>query len=227
MPLDRPSAIAIHVCGDGTTRGLRHQWPPSHTAPDTTERLVRICGQLGIAEQRRLAGDGATADAVRAALRAACATLASDGLLVLTFSGHTERGDGPIETARWCLTGGGLELAEIAGSLTMLPASAQLLVVCDSCYASAIASVLHGPQQTVVLAGCGDDQTMLERVSSEFVVRLEAFACADGAPGSLDALRVALEADTPDCERPVVWTNAEHRWSAAALPRVSCSCLPM
>ena len=30
-------------------------------------------------------------------------------------------------------------------------------------------------------------------------------------------LRALLEADTPDCERPVVWTNAAHRWSAPAL----------
>lgn len=208
------------MCGDATTRGLHRQWPPSHTAPDTTERAARICRRLGIVDQRTLAGKGATAGALRGAMRFASGKLASEGLLVLTFSGHTERGDGPIETARWCLVGGGLELEKIADELAMLPARAQVIVVCDSCYGSAIASVLRGPQQTVVLAGCGDDQTMLERVSSELMVRLEAFVCADGAQGSLDALRIALEDDTPDCERPVVWTNTEERWSAAAFPPI-------
>jgi len=48
----------------------------------------------------------------------------------------------------------------------------------------------------------------------------EAFVCAAGAQGSLEALRAALEDDTPDCERPVVWTNTEDRWSAAAFPRI-------
>ena len=43
------------------------------------------------------------------------------------------------------------------------------------------------------------------------LVRLEDLVCSD-ASRSIDELRVALEADTPDCERPVVWTNAADRW---------------
>jgi hypothetical protein len=40
-------------------------------------------------------------------------------------------------------------------------------------------------------------------------------------PGSIDALRGVLEADTPDCERPVVWTNAAEHWPSEpiAAPR--------
>ncbi|HEX3475315.1 MAG TPA: hypothetical protein VHT91_09855 [Kofleriaceae bacterium] len=57
---------------------------------------------------------------------------------------------------------------------------------------------------------------MIVRRHSEFVVRL-------GSPlGSIDELRAALEADTPDCERPVVWTNAADRWPyEIALPHRS------
>jgi hypothetical protein len=132
------------------------------------------------------------------------------------FSGHTVRGDGPIETARWCLFDGGLELSQITERLARLPAGANVIIVCDSCYAAAIASCFRGPQQVVLLASCGDDQTMIDRVRSEFVVRLDEFIGERRSQGTLAQLRDVLEDDTPDCERPVVWTNALHRWSAEA-----------
>jgi len=210
-------ALAIHLCADTATRGIRRQWPPAMAAPDTLRRLLQICEHAGIAEQQILRGDQATSEALLAALHDAGDVLGVDGVVVLTFSGHTERGDGPIATARWCLVGGGLELSQLAGQLAALPATTSLILVCDTCYAAAIAQVLCGPQPVVVLASCGDDQTMIDRLRSELVVRLEAFVCAPGGQDSLAALRSRLESDAPDCERPVVWTNAAHRWSAPAI----------
>jgi hypothetical protein len=177
-------------------------------ARDTAQRAVRMCERLGVLAQQTLTGEEATADAVLGALRDVGAVLADDGLLVLTFSGHTERGEGPIESAHWCLVGGGVTLSQVANQLAQLPATARLLVIADTCYASAIAQVLTGPQPVIVLASCGEDQTMVDRPRSEFVTRLEQSVCSTGALGSIEALRELLEADTPDCERPVVWSNA-------------------
>jgi hypothetical protein len=186
-------------------------------SPDTLQRLLQLCERAGIGEQWTLRGDEATAEALLAALRRAGTVLREAGVVVVTFSGHTERGDGPLASARWCLVGGGLELSQICRQLAELPAAATLILVCDTCYAAAITQALCGPQQVVVLASCGPEQTMIDRLRSELVVRLEAFVCGDGGQGGLAALRARLEADTPDCERPVVWTNATHRWSAAVL----------
>jgi hypothetical protein len=138
----------------------------------------------------------------------------------VTFSGHTERGDGPIETARWCLVGGGMMLSQIADHLAQLPPAARLVIIADTCYAAAITQCLRGAQLAVVVASCAEDQTMVERARSEFVVRLEDLVCSDPSR-SIDELRAALEADTPDCERPVVWTNAADRWPSelVAVPR--------
>lgn len=215
MEKSRTHAIAIHVCADVETTGLRRSWPPPIASRDTLERVQRICELGGVAEQQALAGDQATAPALLDAVGRAAAALSDDGLLVISFVGHTERGDGPIETTRWCLVGGGVTLGQLADGLARLPPAARVVIIADTCYASAIAAVLHGPQPAVVIAGCGEDQTMIERARSEFVVRLEEFVCAgtECSPGAaIHALRDVLEADTPDCERPVVWTNATDRW---------------
>jgi hypothetical protein len=209
-------ALAIHVCADAETSGLRRRWPPAFAAHDTVQRAQRICERSGVIEQRTLAGDQATAEALRDALDHAAAILINGGLLVLSFSGHTERGDGPLETARWCLVGGSLTLAQIADQLALLPPAARLVIIADTCYAAAIARCLRGAQLAVVAAACGDDQTMIERARSEFIVRLEHLVCSDPSR-SIDELRAALEADTPDCERPVVWTNAADRWPSEVI----------
>ncbi|HSR98404.1 MAG TPA: hypothetical protein VLM79_15205 [Kofleriaceae bacterium] len=185
--------------------------------------MTRICSELGIGDQRMLAGEQATVAALRCALEDAGAALADDGLLVLTFSGHTVRGEGPIATARWCLFDAGIELSQIAGALARLPRNARVIVICDSCYASAIASVLSGTQEAIVLASCGEDQTMVDRMRSEFAVRLEELVISQRACASLAQLRELLEHDTPDCERPVVWTNAAPRWSRRAPERARCA----
>jgi len=219
------TALRIHVCADLASAGPDLRWPTMHATQDTTRRVARICCELGITDQRTLAGDQATVDALLGALSEAVATLVDDGLLVLTFSGHTVRGDGPTETARWCLFDGGVELSQITGQLSRLPAAATVLVICDSCYSAAIASVLSGTQEVVLLAGCGEHQTMIGRCRSEFVVKIEEFVVSRRSRGSLAQLREVLEDDTPDCERPVVWTNAARRWSQSIADLVQ-ACKP-
>jgi hypothetical protein len=58
---------------------------------------------------------------------------------------------------------------------------------------------------------------MVERARSEFVVRLERLLCGEDCRCSLADVRAALEADTPDSERPAVWTNVADWWPARAL----------
>jgi hypothetical protein len=199
-------ALAIHICADVLTTEPHRQWPPWVAARDTIERTARMCQRAGIAEQYTLAGDTATCDDVLDALTATALILADDGLLVLTFSGHTERGDGPPATARWCFADGALSVAELAAQLAHLPAGARIVVIADTGSATAIRHAVRGPQPFLLIAGCDDHQTMTERLPSEFVYRLEQLLLRRPEP-SLTDLRAVLEADTPDSERPVVWTN--------------------
>jgi hypothetical protein len=210
--------LAIHVCADVASAGPDQWWPATASADDTVQRASRICRHLGIAEQCWLSSEHASRAALLGALREAGATLSNNGLLVLTYAGHSVRGDGPIESTRWCLFDGELEITEIAAELARLPAEARLVIITDTCYAAAIARTLVGAQETLVLASCGEDQTLIDRASCELMVRLEAFICASHSSGSLDDLRRYLEHDTPDCERPHVWTNTHAWWTAAALP---------
>gem|GEM_PF-3384877 len=209
-------SLAIHVGADLATEGGVQRWPRSVAAADTVRRTAQICRSAGVAEQRTLGGAAATKAAVLAALRDAAAGLTRDGLLVLTFSGRTVRGDGPIETTRWCLFDAGLAMSELAAHLARLPGTSRLVIITDTCHATAIARCLLGPQLAVVIASCREDQTMLERARSEFVVRLERLLCGEDCRCSLADVRATLEADTPDCERPAVWTNVADWWPARA-----------
>lgn len=211
-----PLTYAVHICADVLHSPRHRSWPRLGSARDTLSRLVRGCSRVGIAEQRLLIGQAATRAAVVDALVQVTGTLARDGLLVVTFTGHTERGAGEVDTARWCLADGGLTVSQIARCLALLPRAAAAVVIADTCYAAAIAAAWSGPQHVLVVAGCADDQTMLERETSELAIRLEQFL--DAAP-TLDGLRAHLAHDTPDCERPCVWTDADPWWSARLNPR--------
>jgi hypothetical protein len=210
---DQRRGLAVHICADVLTTEPYRRWPPLVAARDTVQRAERLCQRAGIVEQRALLGEAATRDAMLGALEAAAGSLAGDGVLVLTFSGHTERGDGPIDTTRWCFADGPLRVAEIAARLARLPSTARIIVIADTCYGAAIAHAPLGPQPLLLIAGCGDEQTMVERANSEFVVRLEELVgrCAGR---SLAEVKVVLEADTPDSERPVVWTNTPAWWAS-------------
>ncbi len=209
-------AQAIHISPDlaiteGVPRGSR-----ARLAEDTVTRVARICRHAGIAEQRTLAGPRATRGAVSAALREAVTTMTRDGLLVLTFAGRTRRGTGPIETARWCLHDADIEVRQVAAQLTRLPPTARLIVIAQTCHATAIAQCLLGPQLTVMIASCRDDQTTHERSRSELAARLERLLCHEPHPPSLAELGRALQAGAPDAERPWVGTNVADWWPASA-----------
>lgn len=204
----KPPAIAIHICADVLTTEPYRRWCALVASRDTCATLERLCGEAGIGEQLLLVGERATLGAVQGALDAATTELADDGLLVLTFSGHTERGNGPIEDTRWCLADGPIRIAGVAARLARLPATARVVVIVDSCYAAAIKHVPLGPQPFALIGGCQEEQTMLERARSEIIVRLEQLHVT--AP--LHTIKAALEDDTPDAERPCVWTTSPAWW---------------
>ena len=187
-------ALAIHIGADVLTTEPHCHWPVPVSARDTIARTARMCERAGVSEQYTLAGAAATCDNVLDALQAAALILATEGLLVLTFSGYTERGDGAI--------------AELARELSRLPAQARIVVIADTCSATAIRHTPLGPQPFLLIAGCDDDQLMTERLPSEFIHRLEELLIRRPDP-SLDDVRAVLAADTPASERPVVWTNAD------------------
>jgi len=192
---------AIHICADVLTTEPYARWATLVAARDAIETTERLCRAAGILEHHRLVGEAAT----REALRRTLVEVQHADELVLVFSGHTERGRGPIESTAWCFADGPFSVAEVAARLAELPATTAITILVDSCYAAAITHVLAGPQPCVVIAACDDEQTMTERIRSALLVRLEA-VLPDAR--DLDALRAALIHDTPDAERPVVWQNA-------------------
>jgi hypothetical protein len=127
----RPNAIAIHICADRARRGPDNCWPPLASFADSVRRAVAICDHAGIVEQRTLAGEHATRAALLGALSDAGADLADGGLLVLMFAGHCERGDGPIETARWCLASQTGTLADLVAQFPRRDHRRHVLSGCD------------------------------------------------------------------------------------------------
>lgn len=140
--------------------------------------------------------------------------LAPDGLLVLTYSGHSDRGERDTE---WCLYDGTLGFQELAGCLSSVPSTACVVVVAATCYAAALARFAGWPCTLVLIAACDDYQTVLDAPASEFIVRLEQAVLPGGHRDpncvSYAWLRDELQKDTPDAERPQVWTNDPAMWT--------------
>ncbi|HEX6871234.1 MAG TPA: hypothetical protein VF163_09060 [Micromonosporaceae bacterium] len=216
-------AKAVHICADIAAAHVLgpggQPRPRVRSGWDTLMRLNRLCAAAGIQDQLSLVAEQATGDQVSAALAEAVAAMDPDGLLVLTFTGHSDcqlvddRGE---RIFQWCLYDGEVHLAEIAARLAALPATAWLIVVADTCYAAALARFADLACTVVLLAACAENQTTISGPTSEFVVRLVDLVYPDGVrnPDCTDYrwLRAQLQRDTPDAERPEVWTNRLEAW---------------
>jgi hypothetical protein len=134
--------------------------------------------------------------------------LAPAGLLVVTFAGHTVRHH---DQTFWCLHDGELPLGAVAACFTGAVASAQLIVVADTCYGAALQRYADLAAPLVLIAACGADQHAMIRRTSEFIGRLEELTYPDGiqnpACTTYRWLHERLRDQTPDVERPEVWTN--------------------
>lgn len=206
--------VALHIGADVLTSPDHARWPAVRSGRDSVRRLSRLCAAAGIAEQRNLLGEDASCDRVRESIVQAAAGLEPGGYLVLTFSGHSERGDRgdrdePV--MKWCLYDGTLRLLEVAGLLAAVAAHARVVVVSDTCYAAALARYVGSRPRLILLSACAENQITLLRPRSEFVARLERLVLADGTRhpdcASYTWLGQMLQKDTPDAERPGVWAN--------------------
>ena len=211
--MQRVHARAIHIGADELA------WPGHahlcrlRSCHDTLARMTRLAHAAGFQEQRCLTGTQATRTAVAETLAHGAAALAPEGLLVVTFAGHTVRKD---DQTCWCLQDGELPLGEMAACLAGADASAQIVVVTDTCYGAALRRYADLAATLVLIAACGEDQQKMSRLTSEFIVRLEELTYPGGlrnaACTSYRWLHEQLQYDTPDVERPEVWTNREAAW---------------
>ena len=89
-------------------------------------------------------------------------------------------------------------------------------MIADTCYAAAL-SRFAIPAIVVLLAACGADQEILAHPATGFAARLERLVLADGQPNpactSYLWLNRQFRRDSPDVERPLVWTNRPFVWS--------------
>jgi hypothetical protein len=209
----RVNTRAIHIGADELA------WPGHahlcvlRSCRDTLARLTRLAHAAGIREQHWLAGTQATCAAVAETIAHGAGTLAPDGLLVVTFSGHTVR---KHDQTLWCLQDGELQLGEMAACLAGAAASARIVVVADTCYSAALRRYAELAATLVLIAACGEDQHTMNRPTSEFIVHLEQLTYPGGIRNAECTtyrwLHEQLQHNTPDVERPEVWTNREAAW---------------
>jgi hypothetical protein len=182
--------------------------------------MSRLCAAAGIQNQHCLVGEQATADNVRVALTHAARDIDPHGLLVLTFTGHSdrrlrdERGE---RITQWCLYDRGVRVDEITELLSAFAPTVRVVVIADTCYAGAFARFADVACTLVLLGACADNQTKISGPTSDFMVRLEGLVYPGGAPNpscvSYRWLERQLHQDTPDAERPQVWTNRPAAWA--------------
>ncbi|HET7017714.1 MAG TPA: hypothetical protein VFI65_27570 [Streptosporangiaceae bacterium] len=202
-------AAAVHIGADVLTQPEHARWARPLSCLDTVERLSRVCQAAGVGAQQVLLGPDATTGRACAAIAASVAGIGPGGLLVVTFSGHSERPVPGEHGGGWCLHDQVLRHAQTAGLLAAAPASAHIVIIADTCYAAACAAAITGvPATTIVLAACAENQATLNYQQSEFVMTLERLTYPGGKPNpdcaSYAWLRRELRKDTPDVERPEV-----------------------
>jgi hypothetical protein len=215
-----PRGLAVHVCADLPSQDEHLPRSAVRSAHDSLARMSRVCAAAGLRDQRRLVGQDATTPRLRGILTDAVEDIDPFGLLVLTFTGHSDRRRRDMRgepVVRWCLYDGGLDVRGVADLLGALPSTARVIVVADTCYAGAFARHADVACALVLLGACAENQTTISGPTSEFAVRLEDLVCPGGRPNpacvSYRWLKRQLHQDTPDAERPVVWTNRESAWT--------------
>jgi hypothetical protein len=205
-------AAAVHIGADDLRHPRHAAWARPLSCRDTVERLSRLCQAAGVRDQQALLGPDATTGRVRAAIAGAAAGTGPGGLLVVTFSGHSERPAPGEHDGGWCLHDAALRHVETAALLATARASARIIVIADTCYATACAATFTGvPATTVVLAACAGNQATLNYRHSQFAQKLERLTYPDGRPNpdcrSYAWLRRELRKDTPDVEQPDIRAN--------------------
>jgi hypothetical protein len=202
----------VHIGADVLAHPRHARWARPLSCRDTVERLSRLCQAAGIRAQQALLGPDATTGRARAAIAGTAASISPGGLLIVTFSGHSERPVPGEHDGGWCLHDQALRHAETTRLLSAAPASAHIVIIADTCYAAACAAAFTSvPATTVVLAACAENQATLNYQHSGFVKALERLTYPGGRPNpdcsSYAWLRQELRKDTPDVERPDIRAN--------------------
>ncbi|MFC7247129.1 hypothetical protein ACFQO7_32035 [Catellatospora aurea] len=157
-------------------------------------------------EQVPLLGTMATAAAMRHEIVRTRHLLRQGGLLFLSYFGHSIR-TGPASTdVSWCLQDAQVPVAGLGRLLSRLGAGTRVVVVVDSCYASALGGCLPARGDWVLVASCAAYQTTMNLPSSEFLTKLESVTFPEGRRdrrcASYERLEQRLQEGTAAAERP-------------------------
>src|SRR4051794_25004028 len=88
---DVTKAAAVHIGADVLDSPEHATWPKPRFPQVTVDRLIGLCRSAGIVSQRRIVGTGATVDRVHESIADVAVAVGPGGLLVLSFSGHSQR----------------------------------------------------------------------------------------------------------------------------------------
>ena len=182
MPPD--SGLAIHIGADLLTSPRHTRWPVVRSCRDTVERTTRLAAAAGITRHHQLLGTSASRARIGHTLREAAAGLDPHGHLLVAFTGHSDRepaGPGQPPGIGWCVHDGTLPLAEVAALLSVVPPTALVTVIADTCYAAALSGFTI-PATVILLAACGANQQVLANPAEGFVTRLEQLVLPGGQP---------------------------------------------
>ena len=210
---------AVHIGADVVACPPGTGWPRLLSCRDTVDRLSRLSHAAGARSQHRAVGPDATVATVRRMVTGAVARTRPGGLLIVAFSGHSERAVPGVHDGGWYLYDGSIRHVETAALLSAAPPSATVVVIADTCYATALAhspAMARVPATVVLLAACAESQTTLNYPVSEFVTTLHRLTFPGGKrhPDCVTYtwLRRQLRVDTPDAQRPEVWVNRVAAW---------------
>src|SRR4029453_5175510 len=101
--------LAVHVGVDVLAGPPRSGFRPLRSGRDTVARVSRLCAAGGISTQRSLLDEQGTRRRALDTLAETAGRLEPRGLLVLTFSGHSNR-----DNAAWCLYDGPVGFRDLA-----------------------------------------------------------------------------------------------------------------
>jgi metacaspase-1 len=157
--------ISLHVGVDRPDPRRYEVIRPLRACANDARAMQRLAAAEGFATELVLDGE-ASAGAVTGKIAAAAETVGSDGIFLLTYSGHGSRvrdvdgdeGDGYDES--WCLYDGELVDDELYRLWGRFPRGARIVVVSDSCHSGTVirigdkgAAVVRRPREPVLRGG--------------------------------------------------------------------------
>lgn len=180
------TAVSVHVGVNTSPWAQTHGLGRLRGSEDDAVSMSAVAREAGIGDRTVLTGENATVANVKIALSYAAASLAPDGFLFVSLSGHgIDLGRGGVfdeELDQGLVVYGGPVCDDcISDALSKAVAGSKILLVIDACHGDSLAAIIEFPDPTedlvsacqgceareiessaLIFAACGADQAALD-----------------------------------------------------------------